>query len=47
MARYCDRKVNTHESITVKVLLDSGAMRMFMDREMAKKHGFKMTKLER
>jgi len=33
--------------MTVKVLLDSGAMGMFMDREMAKKHGFKMMKLER
>jgi len=33
--------------VTVKVLLDSGATGMFMDREIAKKHGFKMTKLER
>jgi len=47
MARYCDRKINTHESITVKALLDSSAIGMFMNREMAKKYGFKMTKLER
>ena len=40
-------KVDMHEGITVKVLLDSGAMGMFMNREMAKKHGFKMTRLER
>jgi len=40
-------KVNTHKGVTVKVLLDSGAIGMFMDREMAKRHGFKMTKLER
>jgi len=40
-------KVNTHEGVTVKALLDSGTMRMFMDREIAKKHGFKITKLER
>jgi len=40
-------KVDTHEGVTVKVLLDSGAMGIFMDREMAKKHSFKMTKLER
>jgi len=40
-------KVDTHKGITVKVLLDSGAIGMFMDREMAKRHGFKMTKLER
>jgi len=40
-------KVDTHEGITVKTLLDSSATGMFMDREMAKRHGFKMTKLER
>jgi len=40
-------KVNTHKGVTVKVLLDSGAIGMFIDREMAKRHGFKMTKLER
>ena len=40
-------KVDTHKGITVKALLDSGATEMFMDRDMAKKHGFKITKLER
>jgi len=40
-------KVDMHEGITVKVLLDSGTTGMFMDREMAKRYGFKMTKLER
>jgi len=40
-------KVDMHESVTVKVLLNSSTMGMFMDREMAKKHSFKMTKLER
>jgi len=41
------KKIDTHKGVTVKALLDSGAMGMFMDKEMAKKHGFKMTKLER
>jgi len=36
-----------HEGITVKKLLDSGATGMFMDREMARRHSFKITKLER
>jgi len=36
-----------HEGIIVKALLDSDAMEMFIDKEMAKRHGFKMTKLER
>jgi len=36
-----------HKGIIVKALLDSGAMGIFMDREMARKHRFKMTKLER
>jgi len=40
-------KVDTHEGVTVKALLDSGATGMFMDRGMAKRHGFKMMKLER
>jgi len=40
-------KVDMHKGVTIKALLDSGAMGMFMDREMARKHGFKMTKLER
>jgi len=40
-------KVDTYEGITVKALLDSSATGMFIDKEMAKKHGFKITKLER
>jgi len=40
-------KVDMHEGIIVKALLDSSVTGMFMDREMAKKHGFEMTKLER
>jgi len=31
----------------VKALLDNGVMEMFMDRQMAARHGFKLQKLER
>ena len=40
-------KVDTHERVTVKVLLDSGATKMFMDRKIAARHGFWLQKLER
>ena len=40
-------KIDTHEGIMIKVLLDSGAMGIFMDRQMAARHGFKLQKLER
>jgi len=40
-------KVNTHEGITVKALLDSSAMEMFMDKKMAARHRFRLQKLER
>ena len=40
-------KVDIHEGITVKVLLDSGTTEMFMDRRMAAKHGFRLQKLEK
>jgi len=40
-------KLDTHEGVTVKVLLDSGAMGMFMDKRAAAKHGFMLQKLER
>jgi len=40
-------KVDMHEDVTVKVLLDSSIMGMFINREIAKRHGFKMTKLKR
>jgi len=31
-----------HEGITVKALLDSGAIEMFIDKKMAARHGFKL-----
>ena len=40
-------KLDTHEGVTVKVLLDSGTMGMFMDKRAAAKHGFMLQKLER
>jgi len=40
-------KVDTHEGVTVKALLDSGATGMFMDKKIAAKHGFRLQKLER
>jgi len=40
-------KVDTYKGMTVKVLLDSGATGIFMDKRMAERHSFKMRKLER
>jgi len=40
-------KTDTHKSITIKALLDSGTMGIFIDRKTATKHGFKLQKLER
>jgi len=40
-------KIDTHEGITVKALLDNGVTGMFMDRKMAARHGFKLQKLDR
>ena len=40
-------KVNMYEGITVKVLLDSGATGMLIDRKIVAKHGFRLQKLER
>jgi len=40
-------KVDTHEGITVKALLDSGMTGMFMDKKMATKHRFRLQKLEK
>ena len=40
-------KIDTHEGVTVKVLLDSGAMEMFMDKRTAAKYGFMLEKLKR
>jgi len=35
-------KLDTHEGITVKALLDSSATRMFMDKRIAARHKFKL-----
>jgi len=40
-------KLDMHEGVTVKALLDSGAIGMFMDKRMAARYGFKLQKLER
>ena len=40
-------KVDTHEGVTVKALLDSEATGMFADRKFVEKNGFKLEKLER
>ena len=40
-------KIDTHEGVMIKALLDSGATGMFMDRQTAARHGFKLQKLER
>jgi len=40
-------KINTHKGVMIKALLDSGATGMFMDRQTAARHGFKLQKLER
>ena len=36
-----------HKGVTVKVLLDSGVIGIFMDKKMVARHGFKLQKLER
>ena len=40
-------KVDTHESMIVNVLLNSGATKMFMDKKIAVKYRFKLQKLDR
>jgi len=40
-------KVDIHEGITVKALLDSGATGIFMNKKIAARHGFRLQKLER
>ena len=40
-------KVNTHEGVMVKVLLDSGATGMFVDKKFVERQGFKLEKLNR
>jgi len=41
------KKINTHEGVTVKALLDSRATGMFVNRKFAERSGSKMDKLER
>jgi len=40
-------KVDMHKGITVKALLDSSATGMFINREIARRYRFKITKLKR
>ena len=40
-------KLDIHKGITIKALLDSSTTRMFIDRKIAARHGFKLQKLER
>jgi len=40
-------KIDTHEGVTVKALLDSGTTGMFMDKRTVARHGFTLQKLER
>jgi len=35
-------KIDTHEGIMIKALLDSGATEMFMDKQTVARHGFKL-----
>ena len=40
-------KLNTHEGVTIKALLDSGATGVFMDTRIVARHGVKLQKLKR
>ena len=40
-------KIDTHEGITVKALLDSSTTGMFIDRKITARHSFKLQRLER
>ena len=40
-------RIDTQEGVTVEALLDSGATRLVISSEFAKKQGFKLKKLER
>jgi len=40
-------KLDTHEGVTVKALLDSRATGIFMDKDFAEEQGFKLVKLEK
>ena len=41
------KKIDTHEGITVKALLNSSATGIFIDKKMAAKHEFRLQKLKR
>jgi len=40
-------KIDMHEGVMIKALLDSSTTKMFMDKQTAARHGFKLQKLER
>lgn len=40
-------KVDTHERVLVKALLDSGAIGLFMSKKLAVRESFQLSKLER
>jgi len=40
-------KVDTHEGVSVKALLDSGATGLFMSKKLAERQGFKLEKLNK
>jgi len=40
-------KLDTHEGVTVKALLDSSTTGMFMNKKIVARHGFKLKKLKR
>jgi len=40
-------KIDTHKDVIIKALLDKGITGMFIDKQTAAKHGFKLQKLER
>ena len=41
------KNINIYKSITVKVLLNSGIIEMFIEKEIAAKHRFRLQKLKK
>jgi len=41
------KKIDIHKGISVKALLDSGAMGLFMSKKCAERRGFKLIKFEK
>ena len=39
-------KLDNHEGVTVKALLDSGATEIFVDKKFVEEHGFRLEKLD-